>query len=55
MTYGDSEVRVHCVCFVQGILVGSQGNLIHTISEEASADIEKLLQCRVNLVLFVKK
>lgn len=40
---------------MQGILIGSKGKLIQTINDEATQDLQELLQCPVDLTLHVKK
>lgn len=52
-------VRIRALIYVEresqkGIVIGKKGHLLKTIGQEARADIEALLDCRVYLELWVK-
>ncbi len=55
----ENAIRIHCAIFVErssqkGIIIGKGGIKLKTIGTEARVDIEKLLNKKVFLQLFVK-
>lgn len=51
----DIEANIYCEKDShKGIIIGKQGKMLKEIGSRARADLEKLLDCRINLQLWVK-
>ena len=51
----DIEVTIYCEKKThKGIIIGKEGSMLKKIGEKAREDIEEMMQCKVNLQLWVK-